>query len=387
MTVTPAPDTAARLAALRDLALTHPDGLVDCTIGSPCDAVPTVAVDAAAQALSGAAGYPMSPGSPDFRAAWSRYFARRFGANLAADAIAACPGTKELIASLPTQLRVVLGDTATKGRDTVLLPGLAYTTYADGAAAAGCRPVRVPVDGNWQPDLAAIAPDDASRALLLWLNTPANPTGVAMDRAQLDAAIAWARERGIVVASDECYLDLVEGAPTALAGDGHDDGVLAVHSLSKRSNFAGMRAGCYAGDAQLVAALAALRRTLGLIVPTPIQAGAIAALDDHEHVLAQRARYETRRRAVLAAVEPFGVVHDGGAMPFYLWLRGESRAGGGAVHDGGWALAERFARAGWLVTPGATFGAAGAEHVRLALVQPDDVLARAAERFMEREGR
>ncbi|HEY1737432.1 MAG TPA: aminotransferase class I/II-fold pyridoxal phosphate-dependent enzyme, partial [Acidimicrobiia bacterium] len=322
-----ATDQSARLAALRDLALAHPDGLVDCTIGSPCDPVPAVAVDAAARALTRAASYPMSPGSPDFRAAWSRYFARRFSVTVDPDAIAACPGTKELIASLPNQLRAVLGETATRGRDTVLLPGLAYTTYADGAAAAGCRAVRVPVDSHWQPDLDAIAPGDAARTLLLWLNTPANPTGVAMDRAQLDAAIAWARERGIVVASDECYLDLVDGAPTALAG--HRDRVLAVHSLSKRSNFAGMRAGCYAGDPRLVSELAALRRTLGLIVPTPIQAGAIAALDDHEHVLAQRTRYDGRRAAVLAAVEPCGVVHDGGAMPFYLWLRDASGADDG----------------------------------------------------------
>ncbi|HEY1737484.1 MAG TPA: aminotransferase class I/II-fold pyridoxal phosphate-dependent enzyme, partial [Acidimicrobiia bacterium] len=260
-----------------------------------------------------------------------------------------------------------------------------------GAAAAGCRAVRVPVDRDWLPDLDGIAPDDAARALVLWINTPANPTGAAMDRAGLDAAIAWARERHIVIASDECYLDLVDGAPSVLGGDGSHDGVLAVHSLSKRSNFAGMRAGCYAGDARLVAELAALRRTLGLIVPTPIQAGAIAALDDHEHVLEQRARYEGRRRAVLAAVEPAGIVHDGGAMPFYLWLRDTSGlgagSGAGADPDDGWALAERFARAGWLVTPGATFGPAGAAHVRLALVQPDDVLARAAERFEEREGR
>ena len=120
---------------------------------------------------------------------------------------------------------------------------------------------------------------------------------------------------------------------------------------------------------------------LDSIVPTPIQAGAIAALDDDEHVLAERARYERRRVAVLAAVEPYGVVHDGGPMPFYLWLRDGSQVGDG------WALAERFARAGWLVTPGATFGPAGAAHVRLALVQPDHVLARAAERFTEREGR
>ena len=228
------------------------------------------------------------------------------------------------------------------------------------------------------PDLGAIAVADADRALLLWLNTPANPTGVVLDASGLADAVAWGRAHGIVVASDECYLDLVERAPTVLAGP--HDGVLAVHSLSKRSNFAGMRAGCYAGDAGLVAALAAHRRMVGAIVPTPVQAGAIAALDDDEHVVEQRARYTRRKRTVLGALERCGLVHDGGPMPFYLWLRDPSGA------NDGWALAERFARAGWLVSPGATFGPAGAAHVRLALVHPDEVLDRAIERF-EREGR
>ncbi len=372
------PHPNERLAALRGLAAAQPGGLVDCTIGSPCDPVPAVAVAAATAALSQAAGYPMSPGSLEYRGAWARYFARRFGAVIAADAVAACPGTKELIAALPAQLRAVLGDRA-HGRDVVLVPGLAYATYADGAAAAGCRAVPVPPGARWEPDLGAVTPGDAERALLLWLNTPANPTGACMDRAGLDAAIAWGRERGIVVASDECYLDLVDGAPTVLGND--HDGLLAVHSLSKRSNFAGMRAGCYAGDAQLVAGLAARRRTLGLIVPTPVQVGAVAALDDDSHVVEQRARYEGRKAMVLAGLGRCGIVHDGGAMPFYLWLRDASAA------VDGWTLAERFARSGWLVTPGATFGAAGAAHVRLALVQPDHVLQHALERFTEREGR
>ena len=132
MTIAP----AARLGALRELASAHPDGFVDCTIGSPCDPVPAVAVRAAADAVARSAGYPMSPGSAGYRSAWSRYLARRFGANVAPDALAACPGTKELIASLPAQLRFVLGERA-DGRDTVLVPGLAYATYGDGARSRG----------------------------------------------------------------------------------------------------------------------------------------------------------------------------------------------------------------------------------------------------------
>ncbi len=378
MTASALDGRAERLAALREMALAHPDGMIDCTIGSPCDPVPDVAIAAARAALSDAAGYPMSPGGSPYREAWARYLERRFGACVVSDAVAACVGTKEFIASLPAHLRAIsnTGTTATAAgeeRDTVLFPGLSYVTYADGAAAAGCRAVAVPVDAHWQLDLDAIAPGDAARAFLLWVNTPANPTGAVASSEQLAAIIAWGRERGVLVASDECYLDLVAGASTALGSDNH--GVLAVHSLSKRSNFAGMRAGCFAGDAALVAALVARRRALGMIVPTPVQAAAVAALDDDGHAAAQCARYVGRRTFVLDALARYGIVHDGGPMPLYLWLHDA------AGNTDGWTLAQRFARAGWLVSPGATFGPQGEGHVRLALVQPDDVLVRALDRF------
>ena len=140
------------------------------------------------------------------------------------------------------------------GRDTVLYPALSYPTYAMGATLAGLRAVPVPVDETWVPDLHAVDDEDASRALLLWCNDPSNPTGVGRDVVRaVPHAVAWARRHGIVVASDECYAEFTfdeHGAPvspvTALAGD--HDGVLAVHSLSKRSNMAGFRIGFVAGD-------------------------------------------------------------------------------------------------------------------------------------------
>jgi aspartate/methionine/tyrosine aminotransferase len=294
--------------------------------------------------------------------------------------VLACIGTKELVAGLPRLLS--LRDPA---RDTVLYPALSYPTYAMGATLAGLRAVAVPVDDAWRPDVTAVDPDDAARALLLWCNDPANPTGVGASQSALADAVVWARSYGILVASDECYAEFTfddtgASVPPVTALAGNHEGVVAVHSLSKRSNMAGFRIGFVAGDRELVAYLGEVRKHAGMMSPTPVQAGAVAALGDDAHVDEQRARYARRRAAALPALESFGLVHDGGPSTFYLWLR--------AAADGpvdGWELAARLADAGVLVAPGDLYGPAGADHVRLALTLTDAQVERMIERLAGRE--
>lgn len=360
----------ARVDGLRSVAEQHPGGLIDCNIGTPCDPVPDVVAPAMARAVATSAPYPASIGSVEYRQAASAWMARTFGVEVAPGAVAACVGTKELVATLPHLL--ALADTSLAARDVVLHPEVAYPTYEFGARLAGCAAIAVPVDGDWRIDVARVPDAIAARARVLWLNLPSNPTGAVADAAHFRTVVEWARARGIVVASDECYVEFAPERRTVLEAGG--DGVVAVHSVSKRSNLAGLRAGFYAGDARLVAALGAVRRDAGQIVPTVVQAATIAVLDDDAHVAQQRARYERRAAMVAPALAAAGIDRDGGPMPFYLWLRA---ADGGD----GWALATRFARAGVLVAPGATFGPAGDQHVRLALVQPDERVAEIAERI------
>jgi aspartate/methionine/tyrosine aminotransferase len=286
--------------------------------------------------------------------------ARRHGVEVDPSAVAACVGTKEFVASVPQYLHLRSPD-----RDTVLHPMLSYPTYAMGATLAGCRAVAY-------DDLASVDPVDAARATCLWVNTPANPHGALDD---LGAAAAWGRERGIPVLSDECYIEFTwsgDGRGRTILEHGAD-GVLAVHSLSKRSNLAGTRAGCYAGDAELVHFLGEVRKHAGQMVPGPVQAAAVVAWSDDAHVDAQREVYRRRLdrlRQVLAACGSDAPMPDGG---FYLWA---------PARDGdAWALARVLAeRAGIVVTPGETFGPAGAGFVRVAAVQPDDRIELAASR-------
>jgi succinyldiaminopimelate transaminase len=356
----PPPYPYDRLDDLKAIGASHDGGLVDLSVGTPCDPPPPAVV--AALGRSGTErGYPTSIGSPALREAASDWLARRFTAEVPVTALAACVGTKELVASVPRYLRLRDPD-----KDTVLYPGVSYPTYEMGAVLAGCRAVAVPVDEQWRLDLAAIDDADADRALCLWVNTPANPTGAVDD---LGAAAAWGRARRVPVFSDECYAEFT------WAGTGHTilehglDGVVAVHSLSKRSNLAGLRVGFYAGDPDLVGYLSEVRKHAGLMVPGPVQAAAVVAFADDEHVGEQRALYLERidlMRRIFDAPMPEGT--------FYLWAP--------APDGDAWAYTEQLAKeAGALVSPGDFYGPAGAGHVRVALVQPLERLQLVAKRL------
>ncbi len=360
----PPPYPYDRLNELKAVAADHEGGLVDLSIGTPCDP-PTEAVTAALGSSTTEKSYPPSIGTPAYRDAAARWLNRLCGTSLGADDVRATIGSKELVAGLPHWLRL-----RTPGKDTVLYPAISYPSYAMGATLGGCRAVPVPVDDQWRIDLSAIDPADAERALCLWVNTPGNPAGGLDD---LEAAARWGRDHGVLVASDECYVAFTwEGEPRTILQHG-SEGVLAVHSLSKRSNLAGGRSGFYAGDADLVHYLGELRKHAGFMQPGPSQAAAVAAFDDDEHVAVQRERYRSRLELMAKVCAGLGAE---AAMPgggFYLWV---------SAPDGdAWAFARRLAtEAGALVSPGEFYGPQGAEHVRIAVVQPDDRIRLVAER-------
>ena len=360
----PPPYPYDRLDPLRAVAAQHEGGVVDLSIGTPFDPPPPSVVDALGSA--DARGYPTSNGVVAFREAAAGWLERFLDVSVSPDQVAACIGTKELVAGMPQWLRL-----RTPERDTVLYPAISYPTYEMGATLAGCRAVPVPVRDDWTVDLAAIDEADAERALCLWVNTPGNPAGGLDD---LGAAAEWGRARGVPVLSDECYVAFTwDGPPRTILHHG-TEGVLAVHSLSKRSNLAGGRAGFYAGDAELVAYLREVRKHAGFMVPSPVQAAAVAALADEDHVDVQRDRYHRRLLALQAAMAGIGldVPMPGGG--FYLWV---PAPGGDA-----WALTERLARdGGAIVSPGEFYGDAGRGHVRIAAVQPDERIALVVQRL------
>jgi len=373
----PPPYPYGRLSAVAAMAETVPGGMVDLSIGTPGDPPPPAVV--AALSSSGAErGYPSSSGSPALLRAAAGWMTRRFGVDVDTGHIAACVGTKEFVATAAWLLRL-----RTPGRDTVLAPAVAYPTYAMSAQLAGCRAVGVPEAPGGGLDLSMISDDDAGRALMLWVNSPANPTGHLTD---LGLATAWGRARGVPVFSDECYAEFTWDLwPPATILQHGTEGVVAVHSLSKRSNLAGVRVGFYAGDAELVTFLSEVRRHVGLMVAGPVQAAAVVALDDDDHVDAQRHRYRRRLERLAAVLAGRGLDATVPAGAFYLWVPAPDWAraqGESEGRDGAWVLAEALAAAaGVLVSPGEFYGEEGAGHVRIAVVAPDDRLELVAERL------
>lgn len=355
-----------RLDGLKQLAKIHDGGPIDCSIGTPIDPPPSFVMEELARGV-GARGYPASAGSLEYRAACSSWMERRFGVTISNDQLAACVGTKEFVGTLAGYLRLRAPE-----RDTVLYPAVSYPTYAMGATLAGLRPVAVDM-ANGQLDLASINPADIDRALVLWANSPSNPTGALDD---LEGLATWGRLHRVLVASDECYAEFTwAGRPRSILEHG-TDGVLAVHSISKRSNLAGFRAGFYAGDPDVVAYLRLVRQHAGFMVPGPVQSAVALAYGDDEHVNVQRGIYRARLELLSDALAAFDVDAPFPDGSFYLWC---SR---GAMD--GWELAALLAEtSGIIASPGELYGD-GAHYVRVAVVQPNERLELAASRLRGR---
>ncbi|MGQ0632291.1 MAG: succinyldiaminopimelate transaminase [Sporichthyaceae bacterium] len=352
-----------RLTPVKDraIAAAGADGLVDLSVGTPVDPSPAL-IQAALSAASDAPGYPLTAGTPALRTAIATFLASRFGArDLTPEATLPLIGSKEFVAWLPTLLGLGIGD-------DVVHPELAYPTYDVGARLAGARPL--PCE---DPDSLA----EPARVRLVWINSPANPSGRVLDPDRLRGWVSWSREHGVPLVSDECYAefgwdtDPVSVLHPDICGGSHS-GLLAVHSMSKRSNLAGYRGAFVAGDAGLVQTLLEVRKHAGMIVPAPVQAAMIAALSDGAHVAEQRERYRARRAVLGSALAGAGLRIEHSEAGLYLWVTRDEDC---------WSTAAALADRGILVAPGDFYGVAGARHVRVALTATDERIAAAVARL------
>jgi succinyldiaminopimelate transaminase len=351
-----------RLTPFGATARSHPGGIVDLSVGTPVDPTPEVARRALAAAAD-SPGYPQTYGTPALREAVAAWFARRRGVpELDPAGVLPTIGSKELVAWLPTLLGLGPGD-------VVVHPEVAYPTYDVGARLAGATPVAA--DGT-----AQLGPGGGVR--LLWLNSPANPTGRVLGVEHLAKVVRWARANGVVVASDECYAELgwdVDEVPSILdprVCDGSHEGLLAVYSLSKQSDLAGYRAAFAAGDPLLVKRLLEIRKHAGMMMPAPVQAVLTATIADDEHVAEQRERYRVRRGVAADALRGAGFRIDHSEAGLYLWVTRDEPC---------WDTVAYLAGRGVLVAPGDFYGPAGARHVRVALTASDERVAQLAERL------
>ena len=345
------------LAPFAEIARSHPDGIIDLSVGTPVDPTPTV-VQQALAAASNSPGYPTTAGVPELAKAFIDWAVTTLGAP---SDIAVLPtiGSKELVAALPNLLGLGSGD-------VVVIPSIAYPTYLVGGLAAGLEVI------------ATDSPELLNQQIsLLWLNSPSNPTGEVLSLQRLQELVQWGQKNGVVIASDECYFELGwDAEPVSIldrrVNGGNVTGLLAVHSLSKRSNMAGYRSGMLAGDPELVNRILGIRKHLGMMVPTFVQYAAIAAYQDVSHVQDQKARYRSRREALRGALiaRGFDIHHSEAGL--YLWATQDKDC---------WESVSELASVGILVTPGVFYGDKAQNFVRVALTASDEAVASAVDRL------
>ncbi|MGW2704425.1 bifunctional succinyldiaminopimelate transaminase/glutamate-prephenate aminotransferase [Streptomyces sp. NPDC001340] len=349
-----------KLEPYKKTAAAHPDGIVDLSVGTPVDPVPELIQKALVDAAD-SPGYPTVWGTPALRDAITGWLERRLGAREVTHRhVLPIVGSKELVAWLPTQLGLGPGD-------KVAYPRLAYPTYEVGARLARA-------DYEVYDDPREL---DPANLKLLWLNSPSNPTGKVLSKAELTGIVAWAREHGVLLVSDECYLELGwEADPVSVlhpdVNGGSYDGILAVHSLSKRSNLAGYRAAFVAGDPAVLGPLLEIRKHGGMMTSAPTQAAAVAALGDDEHVHVQRERYAARRTLLREALLHHGFRIEHSEASLYLWATRDESC---------WTTVSHLADLGILVAPGDFYGEAGKNFVRVAFTATDERVRTAAARL------
>lgn len=327
------------MAPYGEKAKKYQGGFIDLSQGTPVDPTPKFIQDALASA-SNSPSYPLTAGSEKLRSAIRDWATSNLGATGEFDVLPVI-GSKEFVALLPTFLQ----------SKTVLYPKVAYPTYLVGALMASAKAIPVEIDAKSWPV-----------ADLAWINSPSNPTGQVQTDSEILAAINWARENNSIVASDECYLSFSKLSKSILAlTGGNNDGVLSVHSLSKRSNLAGYRAAFVIGDLKLIDQIRQIRKHAGLMVSLPVQQAMIAALSDNNHAVEQAERYARRRSRLISAFSEIGFTIEHSQAGLYIWC---------SKNEDCFKTVEWFANLGILVTPGSFYGSD--KFIRVALTTSDE---------------
>ena len=364
---------------LRGLLDPVPPGgeVINMTIGEPQHAFPDFVPEVLASAMSQFNRYPDNYGIPPLLDAIAGWIGRRYGVSLDHDRLVAVNGTREALFNAAIAL---CPETKAGERPLILTPNPFYQVYAVAALSVAAEPhyVNATAETGHLPDFAALPAAMLDRTAIVYVCSPANPQGAVASRAYWRDLLALAEKHDFRIFADECYSEVYRDTPPpgvleVAAETGADpERVLAFHSLSKRSNLAGLRSGFCAGGPQSIARIRQLRAYAGAPLPGPIQEVSARVWADEDHVAASRALYAAKfdaADAILRDVPGYASPEAG----FFLWL---------PVADGETAALKLWRETGVRTLPGAFLsrdtaaGNPGAGYIRVALVAPKDDVER-----------
>ena len=365
-------------------------------IGEPKHPTPTFIKMALIDALDGLASYPATAGEPVLRESCARWMQRRYGLSLdPATQILPVNGSREALFAL-AQVVIDPKQHGDAGGPAVVCPNPFYQIYEGAALLAGARAVFANSDParNFAADWSSIPESTWATTQLLYVCSPGNPTGAVIPLDEWAKLFELSDRFGFVIASDECYSEIYfrEGPGAAPLGGleaaaklGRTDfrNLIALTSLSKRSNVPGLRSGFVAGDAELIKAFLLYRTYHGSAMSPSVQRASAAAWDDENHVVENRALYKRKFEQVTPILAEVMDV----ALPdasFYLWAGVPKHCGGGSDE---WFAKELLAQYNVAVLPGSYLAREskginpGAGRVRMALVAGVDECVEAAQRI------
>lgn len=362
--------------AERKRAVAKTRSVYDLSIGSPDQPPEPELLDVLVQAVRepGAFGYALSEGTAEFRAEVARWYAFRFGVELDAETeIHSLMGSQDGLAHFALAW--------TDPGDLVLVPDPGYPIYAGGVRLAGAVPYPLPLlaENGFLPDLSAIPAEVADRARYMILNYPNNPVSAVATLSFFEEVVAFAKRHDIMVVHDLAYSEMAFDGykpPSFLQAPGAKEVGIEFNSFSKSFNMAGCRIAYVAGCAEIIKPLAVVKSNVDYGVFLPVQQMAVAALRKDRlagGANSVAALYQQRRDVLLAALAEAGWRMEPPKATMFVW----------APVPAGWTSQEfAFAlleEAGVVVIPGNAFGAQGEGYVRIALVQPPEVLKQAAQ--------
>lgn len=370
------PYVFAEINRLKAAAAAAGKPVIDLGMGNPDMTPPRAAVETLAQAAEemGAHRYSDSRGILPLRQAKARYYERRFGIRLDPETeIIATLGSKEGFATLAR--------TITAPGDSVLVPAPCYPIHAFAFIMASGAVTGIPAAPG---DALLRAADEAIRMgpkkpIAIVLNYPSNPTTVTADLEFYKEAVAFAKKHDILILSDLAYADIYfddNPPPSIFEVDGAKDIAVEFTSMSKTFSMAGWRLGFAAGAAEVIGAMARVKSYMDYGHFEPLQMAAIAALDRSEEASKDvRARYQSRRDALISGFADAGLVVEPPKATMFVWMPIPEQFEGGSL-----AFAERTINdIGIAVSPGIGFGPSGDRFMRLALIEDEDVLYKSAQ--------